>query len=136
MSSGTDPKEGFGAVYDSFLDNLGAKKIEEQNTSLRLNQGKIQTREIDPAFILGMAKVLTESRSKYPHFNWAKPTKLSTPYESMMRHILAFQQGEDIDPDDGLPHLLKAAVNIMFMNYHVSNNKDYADDRFFIRKDK
>lgn len=99
--------------------------------SLRFNEGKIQTREIDPNFILGIGEVLTKSRNRYEHFNWTKPTKLSTPYESMMRHILSFQSGENIDPDDGCSHLLKAAVNIMFMYYHISNNPKECDDRFF-----
>lgn len=102
--------------------------------SARYNQGKVQVREVDPSFILGLGEVLTASRQKYDEFNWAKPTKITTPYESMMRHIMAFQQGEDIDPDDGLHHLLKAATNIMFMYYHITNNPDYSDDRFFKKR--
>lgn len=99
--------------------------------SARHNEGKTQTREIDPAFILGMGDVLTKSRAKYEHFNWCKPTKLSTPYESAMRHLMAFQAGEDIDKETGLSHLLHVATNIMFMHYHITNNPEECDDRFF-----
>ena len=117
--------------YDAIFDN----EPDSTTSSLRFNENKIQTREIDPNFILGLGQVLTKSREKYEHFNWCKPTKLSTPMESMERHLLAFKAGEDIDPDDGLHHLLKAAVNIMFQYYHITNNPEYSDDRFF-KKDK
>lgn len=103
--------------------------------SARYNEGKIQTREIDPNFILGIGEVLTKSRAKYDHYNWCKPTQLSTPYESMMRHILAFQKGEDFDNETGSHHLLHAATNLMFMYYHITNNPEESDDRFF-KKDK
>lgn len=103
--------------------------------SKRYNSGKVQTREIDPNFILGIGEVLTKSREKYDHFNWCKPTKLSTPYESMMRHIMAFQSGEDFDKETQSHHLLHAATNLMFMYYHITNNPEDSDDRFF-KKDK
>lgn len=127
--------------YDNILDyafkNYEAviTDAEDSSQSKRLNQGKIQTREIDPSFILGIGEVLTKSRAKYDHFNWCRPTKLSTPYESMMRHILAFQSGEDVDKETGSHHLLHAATNIMFMYYHIINNPEESDDRFF-KKDK
>jgi hypothetical protein len=111
------------------------ERKEKQGQSARHNIGKTQLREVDPDFIMGLGEVLTASRKKYDEFNWAKPTKLSTPYESAMRHLMAFQKGENIDPDDNLSHLLKAAVNIMFMHYHITNNPEYSDDRFF-KKDK
>lgn len=108
----------------------------EKVMSERKNEGKIQTREIDPAFILGIGEVLTKSRAKYEHYNWTKSTKLSTPYESMMRHIMAFQSGEDTDKETGSHHLLHAATNLMFMYYHITNNPEESDDRFFKKKDK
>jgi hypothetical protein len=98
--------------------------------SLRFNEGKIQTRELDPDFILGMGEVLTRSRGKYEHFNWQKPTNFSTPFESMMRHLMAFQKGEEVDSESLCHHLLHCAVNIMFLHYHATNNTGI-DDRGF-----
>lgn len=136
MSSGIDPKEGFAVVYDSFLDNLGSKKSENSNISKRYNSGKIQTKEIDPNFILAMGEVLTKSRLKYDAFNWTLPTKVSTPIESFERHFLAFKSGEDLDSETQCQHLAHCAVNLMFAMYHLRENKEYADDRFFKKKDK
>jgi hypothetical protein len=104
--------------------------------SKRYNVGKVQLREVDPSFILGLGEVLTKSRAKYDEMNWAKPTKLSTPYESMMRHILAFQSGEDLDKETQSHHLLHAATNLMFMYYHITNNPEESDDRCFKKRKK
>lgn len=119
---------------------LGMSEVErgkplpvEQST--RYNNGKVQTREVYPDFIMGIGDVLTASRAKYEHYNWCKPTKLSTPYESAMRHLMQFQSGEDFDKESGKHHLLHVATNIMFMYYHITNNPEESDDRFF-KKDK
>jgi Domain of unknown function (DUF5664) len=101
--------------------------------SLRFNTGKPQTNEIDPSFILGMGEVLTRSRSKYPAFNWQKDTPFSVPYDSAMRHLMAFQAGDDIDKESQCHHLLHVATNIMFLYYHY-NNKSENDDRGFKNK--
>jgi hypothetical protein len=122
-------------AYEDLCSFYGHNPVSSSTESLRYNSGKTQISEIDPNFILAMADVLTKSQSKYTKFNWQRPTKLSTPYDSLMRHILSFQRGENIDPDDGLPHLIKAAVNLMFMHYHLTTNPDYCDDRGF-KKDK
>lgn len=117
---------------DTFLANL--KEVEQNKTvkmSQRHNSGKTQVREVDPAFILGIGEVLTKSREKYDAFNWQNPTKLSTPYESLFRHLMAFQMGEDFDKESGKHHLLHCATNLMFMYYHITRNPEFSDDRGF-----
>lgn len=113
-----------------------AEELPQPAQSSRLNAGKIQSRELNPEFIMAMAEVLTKSRSKYAAFNWTLLTKLSTPYESLFRHLMAFQSGEDYDPDDGCHHMVKVAINAMFIHYHNVNNKEESDDRFFKKERK
>lgn len=105
---------------------------ESVQKSQRHNKGKIQTREVDPDFILGIGEVLTKSREKYDAFNWQKDTPFSVPYESLMRHLMAFQKGEEIDSESGCHHLLHVATNVMFLYYHRNNIK--MDDRGFKKK--
>lgn len=102
---------------------------DNQQKSQRHNTGKIQTREIDPDFILGIGEVLTKSRAKYDAFNWQKDTPFSVPYESLMRHLMAYQKGEEFDKETGCHHLLHIATNVMFLYYHRNNTK--MDDRGF-----
>lgn len=103
-----------------------------EQKSARHNEGKVQLREVDPDFILGIAEVLTKSRAKYDAFNWQKDTPFSVPYESLMRHLMAFQKGEEIDKESGCHHLLHVATNVMFLYYHRNNTK--MDDRGFKKK--
>jgi hypothetical protein len=121
-----------GISAERLMQITGANEVQQ---SARYNSGKVNPIELNPEFIMGMAEVLTKSRHKYPEFNWALPTKLSTPYQSLFRHLMAFQSGEDFDPEDGCHHMLKVAVNAMFLHYHSVNNPEYAEDRFF-KKDK
>lgn len=109
-------------------DIMGMRLLPEMSD--RKNEGKVQTREIDPAFILGIGEVLTKSRDKYPEGNWMKETKLSTPYESAMRHLAAFWAGDDVDKETLQSHLLHCATNLMFLHYHMTSGKGI-DDRLF-----
>ena len=103
--------------------------------STRYNQGKPQSNEIDPAFILGIAKVLTKSREKYDRANWIKSTSWEIPYDCLMRHIMAFQSGEDFDKESGNHHLLHAATNLMFLYYYVQTQPEN-DSRIFKKEVK
>lgn len=103
--------------------------------SARHNEGKVQLREIDPAFITGLGEVLTASRAKYDEGNWMKETKFSTPYESAMRHLMKFWDGQELDDETTKHHLLHAATNLMFLYYHTRSGKGI-DDRLFKKERK
>ena len=101
--------------------------------SIRKNSGKPCMSHIEPSFLLEMAKVMTVSAEKYEKYNYAGQY-YSTAYDSMMRHIHAFMDGESIDKDGTeCSHLAHIAINAMIMyvseKYYV---KDYPelDDRF------
>lgn len=52
------------------------------------------------------AKVHKHGADKYGERNWRVSEILASTYEgAIMRHFLAWAQGEDLDPDSGLPHL-------------------------------
>lgn len=93
--------------------------------SLRKNQGKPEVSQIDPRFIRGLADLMTKSAKKYGKFNWALGQEYHTPYDSLMRHMLSFIEGEDKDPESGVSHLLHAAANCMILyTSQLKNNKD------------
>lgn len=67
------------------------------------------------AALIEMAMVMGEGARKYGPFNWREPGKAvgSQAYTSAaMRHILAYQDGEDIDPESGRPHLALAMAGL------------------------
>lgn len=123
------------AISSGAADDMLKRHEDKKQESLRFNTGKIQTKEIDPDFVLGIGDVLTKSREKYPAFNWCKPTPFSVPYESMMRHLMAFQKGEEFDVESGKHHLLHVATNVMFLYYQLMNHPEM-DDRGFKKEKK
>lgn len=59
--------------------------------------------------LLGLA--MLEGSLKYGRHNYRDAgIRFSVYYDAMMRHMNAWWEGEDIDPDSGLPHPVKAAA--------------------------
>lgn len=83
---------------------------------------------LDPDALEGLAKVLTFGAQKYDSWNWSKGIVFSRLTASLLRHLMAFQRGEDIDPESGLPHLDHIGCNWMFLSA-LSKRKPELDDR-------
>ena len=85
---------------------------------------------IDPEFILGVGKVLTFGAEKYDANNWKKATHEDRTRSagSLLRHMMAYQKGELIDPESGLEHTYHMATNIMFMDWYDKNLNYRKDD--------
>ena len=75
------------------------------------------------------AKVMAFGKEKYDAHNWRKGFAWSRPLSAAMRHITAFNDGEDKDPESGLSHLAHAACCIMFLLEFEKTHQEL-DDRF------
>ncbi len=91
---------------------------------------KLRLELIDPTFINGIGAVLTFGAEKYADNNW----KLAKSKESgerikgaMLRHQMAYSEGEIVDPESGLHHMYHIAVNAMFLAYHDRNVIEHKD---------
>jgi len=56
-----------------------------------------------------VAKVFGKGAEKYAVRNWERGYDWSKTYGAMQRHLSLFWQGEDRDPETGLPHLAHVA---------------------------
>lgn len=82
---------------------------------LRFNDGKTR-HDLVPAFAQEQyARVLTKGSEKYAPRNWEKGMSWSKVLASMKRHILAFESGEDYDPETGLLHMAHVMCNAAFL---------------------
>jgi len=64
---------------------------------------------VPPVAILSEARVMQLGASKYGPYNWRDKTVSARVYTAAaMRHILQWQDGEDIDPESGESHLAHA----------------------------
>lgn len=75
------------------------------------------------------AAVLKFGAQKYAEHNWRKGFAWSRPLAAAMRHITAFNDGEDRDPESGLSHLAHAACCIMFL-LEFEKTHPHLDDRY------
>lgn len=62
--------------------------------------------------------VLEIGRNKYGADNWKSLANAEDRYfAAAMRHLLAWRQGEAVDPETGISHLAHLACNVMFLQY-------------------
>ena len=96
----------------------------EGERSLRYNTGKPDYSLIPLASLKEAAKVLEYGATKYAVDNWRKPTNWRVSYACLMRHMAAWQSGEDLDPESGFSHLGHAACNILQMLDMLENHPE------------
>jgi len=92
------------------------------------DQDKIQLELLDPAFLMGVGEIMTFGAKKYAKYNWMEGIEASRLFGALMRHMWAFWDGEDMDPESGKPHLWHAGCCLMMLNRMFHNRPDL-DDR-------
>jgi hypothetical protein len=80
-------------------------------------------------WLLGTAQVLTFGAKKYAAHNWRKGIEGSRLFAALQRHLMAWNDGEDMDPETGLSHLLHASCCLMFL-YETMLTRPNLDDRY------
>lgn len=78
---------------------------------------------------LEIAKVFTFGAKKYAPNNWRGGFDWSRLIGALERHIAAFKEGEDLDPESGLPHMAHAGCCVMMLLEHQRLNYG-VDDRY------
>ena len=82
------------------------------------DQGKPQLSLVDRAAEEGMVRVLEFGARKYDRNNWRRGFSWNRLIDAAFRHLRAFQEGETLDPESGLPHVDHAACMIHFLSAH------------------
>ncbi len=81
-------------------------------------------------WLLGVGRVLTFGKKKYAAHNWRGGIQISRLMAASLRHILAFNAGEDVDPETGLSHLDHASCCLMFARELIETKREQVDDRY------
>ena len=92
--------------------------------SLRFNSGKPDYSLIPLELLEEAARVLEYGATKYERDNWKKPTHWTVSYACLMRHMSAWQGGEDLDPESGWSHLGHAMCNLLQMLHQLKHNPE------------
>jgi hypothetical protein len=109
--------------------HFGDCRWQSQGNSGTMNQ----TKPSNPKDSLGIKKVpfhvipqqvlgeiglaLMEGGRKYGEYNWRAPggVRASVYFDAAFRHLSAFWDGTEIDPDSGLPHIVKAITCLIVL---------------------
>ena len=76
-----------------------------------------------------MARLYGFGAEKYAAHNWRKGYEWSKSFDSLFRHATAALNGEDIDPETGLPHLAGAAFHCFTLMVFMQEHPEF-DDRW------
>ena len=84
---------------------------------------------LDTSYLVGTADVLTFGAQKCAAHNWRQGIHVSRLTAAAMRHLTAFNDGEDLDPESGFSHLYHASCCLMFASWMIRHRPDL-DDRW------
>ena len=101
----------------------------ETGSALKFDTDKLPLNLLSTEAMNQTAAVLKFGAQKYAEHNWRKGFVWSRPLAAAMRHLTAFNDGEDKDPESGLSHLAHAACCIMFLLEFEKTHPEL-DDRF------
>lgn len=104
---------------------MGKKK----NKGLKFDQGKPRMELLPMAALQEVSKVLTFGASKYADNNWRGGINYSRIYGALLRHLTAFVEGEEKDPETGLSHIAHLACNSLFLLTFILEGRKELDDR-------
>jgi len=89
------------------------KKFDQTNPKDLEGNKKPPLDLVPPSAIIYMAMAFKEGAAKYGAYNWRNKEVQSMIYHgAALRHLLSSIDGEDIDPESGIPHLACAMASI------------------------
>ena len=82
--------------------------------------------------LMEIARVLDFGKEKYAAHNWRNGIAQERLHSAALRHILASNEGQNLDSESGLLHLAHAACCILFLLEQQLRTETYKefDDRY------
>jgi len=96
---------------------------------LKCDGGKPPMGLLDRYALEQVARVLLHGAEKYSRYNWRGGLALSRLYDAALRHIFAFIDGEDLDPETKLSHIAHSICCLMFL-LRTQRDRPDLDDRY------
>lgn len=133
------------AIHETFTPELNAKpwdydlaqkphegigndtKPTNPKDAIGINKAPMSTVPANVMMEVGVA--LLEGAAKYGRHNYRiAGIRYSVYYDALMRHAMAWWEGEDLDPDSGLSHITKAISTLVVLRDAMLNDMA-TDDR-------
>lgn len=123
-------------TIDTMADDheaLTFHELPKQEGGVKFDQGKPPMSLLDRHAMEQIALVLAFGAQKYAAHNWRKGIAYSRLLDAALRHLFAFADGEDNDPESGLSHIAHAGCCIVFLLGMIEARPDQ-DDRHTVVK--
>lgn len=106
-----------------------ADVVKRSNPKDAVGTGKAPLSTVSAPVIAEVGVAMLEGARKYGRHNYrAIGVRASVYYDAAMRHLMAWWEGQNIDPDSGLHHIGKALASLMVLRDAQMNAK-CVDDR-------
>ena len=90
--------------------------MENEENGCKFDSDKNRLELVPPSLILGVGEVLTYGAKKYEAENWRLVENGVQRYRgALLRHLMAYESGEWLDEESGLPHLWHVGANVAFL---------------------
>jgi hypothetical protein len=96
---------------------------------LKYDNGKPRLSLIPKEALWGMAQALTYGAQKYAADNYKLGIEYRRLADATLRHLTAWLDGEELDPESGLSHLDHAMASMAMLKYMATNVPEM-DDRY------
>ena len=100
------------AMCKDFIKSINSTTIPD-GVAIRYDDNKAPLHLLDTGALYDTAMVFGYGAIKYPPNNWRKGMDITRILNSVGRHVLALQNGEDYDEESGLKHAAHAISGLM-----------------------
>lgn len=108
-------------------DEVEIKWIKEA-AGVKFDAGKPQLSMIPTSALHEVARVMTFGAEKYGRNNWRAGMDWTRLIDASLRHITAFNEGQNLDEETGLQHLAHAVCCLNFLIEYSKTHPEF-DDR-------
>lgn len=106
-----------------------ARTIIHASGAAKESGGKPPLSLVPAELVLGAARAFDFGAKKYSPHNWRKGIPTSKLYDALQRHLVAWNEGEDVADDSKLDHLDHAAACLAMLMSTVKGHREL-DDRY------
>ena len=103
--------------------------IKQSNPKDAIGVLKAPTSTIPMTMILALGVAMLEGSVKYSRHNYREVgVRASVYFDALQRHMMAWWEGEDVDPDSMLSHIIKGIATLTVLYDAIVQDK-WVDDR-------
>ena len=123
MSASKCERCGFDVPKDGQCGNCS------ENKGFKKDSGKPRPALMGVNAMMGLSRVMAFGAKKYSDDNWRSGMSYKRVADALLRHVIAFLGGEDVDPETGELHMDHAMCNAMFLSEYQHTGTGQ-DDRY------